>query len=516
MTGERKKSPQAGKPVVLAAIHDENLWEELSEGLSENFTVRRETDGLRAIEVMLVLRPAAVIAETGLPSLSGILLARLLGHNRYLSKLPVALILSRDYLIEEFWAKDSGAIVTVPRNNASDAISHILIALPHTKPIIPEQWKNAEFAIEEAGGPAVGVANELEKQLIGANIISKLGEIEIASDTNGSDQAGTIPVFIHKALSALSSVLEFAQAGVTLFDSKEFYTVKNEIFSEMIDHEAFIRESKTSCSLYTRHDVDCEEPEIIELTSVRHELPGPLGPASTYFALPLTGRDGIYGLLSIMTYKEIAVREYYLHTLSLIGSQLAVTLERALFYEELRHLSVTDALTGLSNRRAILAKLDDEFRRSVRYRSPLSVAVCDLDDFKKLNDKHGHLAGDEMLKAVADILKDSVREVDLAGRWGGEEMALLFPQTGLSGAMIACERIRERISGLKVNYQGIELGTSLSIGIATIDSEKICPRSPDVLMGLADSAMYLAKNRGKDSVANYLELPEELPVQETQ
>ncbi len=512
MTNDNDICPPDSKPLVLVAINDEKLWEELEEPLTKLFRVRRETDGLRAIDVLLLLRPVAVIAETGLPGLSGILLARLIRHNRYLTKLPVALILSRDYLIEEFWAKDSGAVVTVPRKNATDAVFNIEIALAHRKPIQDIDWDAAEEGISAEGGPAAGVASELEKQLIGANIIAKLGEIEITQEPGGGSSPGTIPAFIRQALAALAAVLEFAQAGITLLETNELFIVENKVFADILDSEAFVRETLSSSGLYIDRSQESSGPRVTYLAPVHIELPGPRGPASTFFALPLSGREKIYGLLSLMTYKEIAVREYYLNTLSLIGTQLAVTLERALFYEEVRRLSVTDSLTGLSNRRAIQSRLEEEFRRSIRYRTPLSVAVCDLDSFKILNDKHGHQAGDEMLKAIAQVLRTSVREVDLAGRWGGEEMALLFPQTSLPGAVVACERIREQIASLKIDFHGSKLGVTLSIGVATIDPEEVCPRSADALIALADSAMYLAKERGRNRVANFLELPEPSPA----
>jgi len=495
------------RPLVLAAINDEELWRELSGPMSERFTVRRETDGLRAIDVMMLLRPRAVIAETGLPGLSGILLARLIGHNRYLTKLPVALILSRNYLIEEFWAKDSGAIASVSRDDAIDALRAVEHAISRGTSIADKDWQSAEASIQTHGGPAAGVANELERQLIGASILSRLGEIEIAGEAMG-EQKSTIPNFIREALAALASVLEFAQAGIVLFETGELFTINNDVFKNEVDEEAFNRETRSSASLYSDLPAEPGELNAIELPPVHHELPGPRGPASTFFALPLSGRKGIYALLSMMTYKEIAVREYYLHTLSLIGSQLSVTLERALFYEEVRRLSVTDALTGLSNRRSIINRLEEEFRRSIRYRSPFSIAICDLDDFKLLNDKYGHQAGDVVLKGVSAILQQSVREVDLAGRWGGEEMALLFPNTDLNGAMTACERIREEIVEYKGIFQGIELRTTLSIGVATLSPESMCPRSSEAMVGLADRALYLAKERGKDRVESFLELPE--------
>jgi len=210
-----------------------------------------------------------------------------------------------------------------------------------------------------------------------------------------------------------------------------------------------------------------------------------------------------------MTYKQVAIREYYLHTLSLIGKQLAVTLERALFYEEVRRLSVTDSLTTISNRRAIIQRLEDEFRRAKRYSTSFSVAIADLDDFKQINDTHGHYAGDAVLRAVAEIIKNSVREVDLAGRWGGEEIALLFPLTDLAGALVACERLRKEVEDVVVDFEGMKLKITLSIGIATFDKNGEEVDNADILVALADSAMYLAKGRGKNRIAHYLELSPE-------
>jgi len=508
MSADAEYTTSEPRPLILAAIHDDDLWKELSGPLHEHFQVRRETDGLRAIDVCLVLQPVGVIAETGLPGLSGILLARLISANRHISRLPVALVMSRDFLIEEFWANDSGAVATVPRAMASDAVHKLHATLPMVAPISGLDWKKAEKLIAEEGGPAAGVANELERQLIGASIIAKLADIETSEDSNADQTLGTIPNFIHKALSELSSVLEFAQAGVTLIKTNQTYMVENRYFSHFVEPGAFARETYQSGSIYFDKNRQLPDPEILSLPPIHREQVSPQGQASTFFALPLIGRDGVYGLLSLMTYKDIAVREYYLHTLSLIGSQLSVTLERAMFYEELRRLAVTDSLTGLSNRRAIFNRLDEEFSRSIRYEVPFSVAVCDLDDFKQLNDKHGHQAGDEMLRVIAGIVKSAVREVDLAGRWGGEEMALLFPMTDLKGAIKACERIREQVADNVVTYNGHTLKTTLSIGVATIDAKHYCPLSANTLVGLADSAMYHAKSLGKNKVASFLDILE--------
>ena len=143
MTDEKEKSGTDGPPLVLVAINHDDLWQEISTRLERRFEVLRETDGLGAIDALLQHRPVAVIAETGLPGLSGILLARLIGNNRFLTRLPVALIMSRPYLIEEFWAKESGSIANVPRDQAGRTVDAILEATRNSVPIPDEDWDQA-------------------------------------------------------------------------------------------------------------------------------------------------------------------------------------------------------------------------------------------------------------------------------------------------------------------------------------------------------------------------------------
>ncbi|MCX6645661.1 MAG: response regulator, partial [bacterium] len=287
MREKKENSESSSKPLVLAAIHDEDLWNELKDTLQKRFRVRRETDGLRAIDIIFLLRPAAVIAESGLPGMSGILLARLLGHNRYLIKLPVVLILSREYLIEEFWAKDSGALDIVQKRDALELIRSLEIAISPRTAITDEEWDLAEAGIQTQGGPAAGVAAELENQLISASILARLGEIDFAGETKLGESHNPVPEFIWKALTALSTVLEFAQASVTLWETNELYIVENDVFKDILDENAFIEESKASAILYHGPHSSTHDPEVRRLPSVHHLLPGPTGPARTFFALPL-------------------------------------------------------------------------------------------------------------------------------------------------------------------------------------------------------------------------------------
>jgi len=165
--------------------------------------------------------------------------------------------------------------------------------------------------------------------------------------------------------------------------------------------------------------------------------------------------------------------------------------------EELEKLSVTDSLTGLFNRRQLMEVLEIEGRRTRRHKRPFSVLMLDVDHFKKLNDSHGHLAGDEVLRKLASILSHEIREVDHAARYGGEEFLVMVPETGLEGAAELGERIRARIENERFVVDGKEIRVTASIGIACCPEKGL---SAEALIAQADDALYKAKRRGRNRV----------------
>src|SRR5438105_6364682 len=134
--------------------------------------------------------------------------------------------------------------------------------------------------------------------------------------------------------------------------------------------------------------------------------------------------------------------------------------------ERLRHMSQTDALTGLDNRRHLEERIDEMFEHARRLNEPFACVMCDLDRFKSVNDTHGHQAGDAVLKQFAKILRNEVREIDRAGRYGGEEFMLLLPGTVLDAAVTFAERVRKQVEGHTFTYDGGTLTRTASFGVA--------------------------------------------------
>lgn len=179
-----------------------------------------------------------------------------------------------------------------------------------------------------------------------------------------------------------------------------------------------------------------------------------------------------------------------------ISPQIAVAVDRALLKEkagEFQQLSVTDALTGLLNRRYIEERLIEEVKRSNRHGYPMSFILLDVDNFKSYNDTYGHPAGDEALKIVGAILRDTLRGADVAARFGGEEFSILLPQTTIDEAVAIAERIRANVEAAQFPCRKV----TVSLGVATCTSE-LCTTSG--IVKAADKALYAAKHAGRNSV----------------
>jgi len=166
--------------------------------------------------------------------------------------------------------------------------------------------------------------------------------------------------------------------------------------------------------------------------------------------------------------------------------------------EELLRLAATDPLTGAFNRREFTALADREALRAGRYRHALSILMLDLDHFKKLNDTYGHAAGDKALQRFTTLCCNALRNVDIFGRWGGEEFVALLPETTADGAAIIAERLRKMVADTVVNFNDHKITFTVSIGIAQYrDGEN----SVDAPLSRADQAVYDAKKAGRNKVS---------------
>lgn len=212
----------------------------------------------------------------------------------------------------------------------------------------------------------------------------------------------------------------------------------------------------------------------------------------TLISVPLTSEGNVVAVLYIENIPRI-----YFENFTILASQFAIQFQKVILYEKVEEMSITDSLTEVSNRRHFLEKLSEELRRSMRHKSNLSFLMLDLDHFKEKNDMFGHLVGDVILKEVAVILKSNLREIDIIGRYGGEEFAIALAGIGRDGAHQVAERIRESIEGAVFKAYDEVVSSTVSIGISVFPDEGV---DIDSLIESADKALYKAKETGRNRV----------------
>jgi diguanylate cyclase (GGDEF)-like protein len=159
--------------------------------------------------------------------------------------------------------------------------------------------------------------------------------------------------------------------------------------------------------------------------------------------------------------------------------------------------ATTDELTGLMNRRNILRRLDEEQQRAIRLREDLCIMIIDLDHFKRINDTHGHICGDVVLKSAAAGIRDTIRTYDIVGRIGGEEFLIISPGVPMEEAINLAERIRRLISELEIEQGEQMIGVTVSAGVTTLEADDT---GVVEMMMRADRALYMAKEQGRNRV----------------
>jgi diguanylate cyclase (GGDEF)-like protein len=222
--------------------------------------------------------------------------------------------------------------------------------------------------------------------------------------------------------------------------------------------------------------------------------------------IPLETQGGVAGILTLYTKRATAIRAQDMSFLTAVGDLISTALENARLHEEVTNQALTDTLTGLPNRRHFEHRLREEVRRAVRSRRPLAVLLVDVDQFKTINDRRGHAAGDHILRRVAASLGTTLRETDLIARYGGDEFTALLPETSRATALQVAERLRCAVAehAYRTDTPGGPLRVTISIGVATMPEDGAVPGA---ILERADRALYRAKFDGRNCVRAVTDAP---------
>jgi len=214
-----------------------------------------------------------------------------------------------------------------------------------------------------------------------------------------------------------------------------------------------------------------------------------------YFIYTLKGTRKKIGYLYIE-----GVLEEDKEKVMILGNQFALAMRRVKLYQEIEQIAITDSLTEVRTRRYALERFGEEIKRSQIRKIKMSFIMIDVDHFKNFNDTYGHLTGDQILREIGTIINDNIREIDIAGRYGGEEFCVVLPDTDSQGAQYAAERIRNAADNTSIKAYDTTVNATVSIGISTFPDDA---KKMDELIDKADWALYRAKKQGRNRVCSF-------------
>lgn len=214
-----------------------------------------------------------------------------------------------------------------------------------------------------------------------------------------------------------------------------------------------------------------------------------------YLIFPLQGHQRILGHIGIRGLAERDKDKFVI-----LAHQFALAFQRVKLYEEVEQFAITDSLTGVHTRRYFMDRLEEEIERSLAHKTSLSILMIDADHFKKFNDVHGHLVGDQVLRSISTMIQENTREIDYVGRYGGEEFCVILPDTDSEGGVFVAERIRKTIEESTIRAYDTNLKITVSIGIASLPRDG---KASGELVDHADKALYHSKNRGRNCTTTF-------------
>ena len=463
--------------------------------IKSGFEVETAKDGGEGYRKVFETAPDLILSDIIMPNLNGYQLCRLLKNNPVTNKIPIMLLTVLDKKIDNFWGAKSGANKFISKTTEYPDIEKMVRTIIEKNPVADE-YKEALLQNTISDETVQNQINTvLDELLMNSTFLNEFRDL--------GEYLSHEKVLIEKTFELLGSFVDYNVAGLFLKnpDKNEknilhidinkssvsnflIEKIKREFFANMPGLPPFtIRDFG--------HDVvreSVENDEVILDASLFKSV----------LIVPLVSDNELVGGFCFFNKDECNYTESKFY--KTMVSELLLLMKMQFLYSETEHLSITDGLTGLYNRRHFEMNIDREFTRVKRYPADLSIALIDIDHFKNVNDTYGHQFGDYVLKEISGIIDKSFRKTDMIYRYGGEEIVVILTETSLDNALIPVERLREKVEEHAFEYDGSTANLTISVGLSTNIAEV---KTHKELVEFADKALYKAKQTGRNRVITY-------------
>ncbi len=455
----------AARRILLIDTNQASL-ESLAQRLTTlGYDVAMATDGAQGAYHALEDPPHAVVADLFMPSISGAQLCRLLNAEPATADVPV-ILRGPDVHRNRFWAEQTGALGYVVKGRMGDLIRAL------NRGFQKNSEEDGFFTAynTDAGDVRDRVAHYLDAALFASVIAAEVRNLAVCEsfDTLFDLFAQFVSQVANYRWLCVSTDMP-ARAGLHARPGLKDIALDEARAALGVDLENLV--------LVT--DDDAAEDE---------SGPAPL-------VRPIRFGDKTLGRLALAPRESTQEQDSEL--IDILAREIGGALRTATLVEESRRLARHDALTGLFNRRAFAETVQIEIQKCKRHSLPMAVLLLDIDHFKKINDTHGHAAGDTVLKVIGSTLKTLCRRSDVCARWGGEEFVMVLAHTEPEGSGTVAERVRATIESLEIKVGDVQIPVTASIGVTSLYASD----SLDTFLDRADKAMYVAKTSGRNRVS---------------
>lgn len=475
---------------ILLVEDSETQLKFLQEGLAEHgFEIETATNGSEAYKKVYSCAPDIILSDIVMPAIDGYHLCRMIKNVEETKKIPVILLTILENKIDSFWGKKAGAQLFLSKSiDMKELVAHINATVRRYP--VTDEYKKTLMDKADINDSAQTRLNSILNDLLMKSVFSN-------EFRNLSDFLNYERILVEKMFSLLSSFVEYHAAGIYFASPDDFAqnilyidtlgrNLSKNLLSD-INYDFFkkMEEHKT---------VKDAKFEVVRML-LGKELGYSFSDLTSKIIIPLVFDRKLIGGICFYTRQDIDYSSFKYFDIMI--SELLAIFKMKYQYTEKEFMSVLDGLTGLYNRRQFEIGLEQEYNRTKRHPSDFSLAILDIDFFKKVNDTYGHQYGDYVLKTVADLMKQSFRKTDLLYRYGGEELVMIMPETNIEGAIIPVQRLRRMVEEYDFNYNNVKAKVTVSIGL-TMNYQTL-NSAADILKS-ADEALYRAKEGGRNRV----------------
>ena len=454
-----------------------------------DFNVFAAENGVDGYKKIFECQPDIVLSDIQMPVIDGYQLCRMIKNNDNVKKIPVVLLTSLDKKIDSFWGKKAGAQLFLLKTiEIPELIKQINLTVKRYP--VTQEYKDEIAKKQSSENSAQTQLNTVLNNLLMKSIFSN-------EFRNLSDFLNYERILVEKLFSLLSSFVEYSVAGVFFASPDDF--AENILYLDTLGKNI----SKGSLS-----DIQYDFFKFMEEFKVfkdgkfevvrillGKEMDYKFADFKSKIIIPLLFDKKLIGGICFYSVQDINYASFKYFDIMI--SELLAIFKMKYQYTEKEFMSVLDGLTGLYNRRLLEIGLEQEFNRTKRHPSDFSLAILDIDFFKKVNDTYGHQYGDYVLQTVANLMKSSFRKTDLLYRYGGEELVMIMPETNIEGAVIPVQRLRRMVEEYAFEYNNVKAKVTVSIGL-TMNYQEF--NSPADIIKSADNCLYKAKESGRNRV----------------